>query len=99
MRAPPRTLEEIVNHIIGFRIGSRPLPEAKVRLQLNRYLAVAGRDAVDWHAVRQAAADLVYGLVKAGELDGAVMKVGKGKRKRLCAKLSKLRERFEIATA
>jgi hypothetical protein len=42
---------------------------------------------------------MVYGLLKAGELDGVVMRIGRGKRRRLCAKLSKLREKFEIATA
>jgi hypothetical protein len=41
----------------------------------------------------------VYGLIRSGELDGVVMHVGKGKRKRLCASRRALARRFEIAAA
>jgi hypothetical protein len=41
----------------------------------------------------------VYGLIRNGELETCVMRIGKGKRKRLCASRRALRQRFEIAAA
>jgi hypothetical protein len=39
----------------------------------------------------------VYGLVRSGDLDGVVIKVGKGKRKRLCASRRAIAERFKFS--
>jgi hypothetical protein len=42
--------------VLGFKGRGFNPSEADVRLQLDRYLA--GRDAIDWHAVGRAAIDL-----------------------------------------
>jgi hypothetical protein len=44
--------------VLGFKGRGFNPSEADVRLQLDRYLAVAGRDAIDWHAIGRAATDL-----------------------------------------
>jgi hypothetical protein len=41
----------------------------------------------------------VYGLIRSGELSTCVMRIGRGKRKRLCASRRALRQRFEITAA
>ena len=41
----------------------------------------------------------VYGLIKSGALDGAIVKIGTGRRKRIAGIVPKLREKFEAATA
>jgi hypothetical protein len=41
----------------------------------------------------------VYGLIKSGALDGAIVKIGRGKRKRIAGIVPKLIERFETLAA
>jgi len=41
----------------------------------------------------------VYALLKSGELDGVVKRIGSGKRRRICASVAALRQKFEIAAA
>jgi hypothetical protein len=63
MRAPPPTQEDIVYEVLGYNKGRSFKPsEANVRLQLNRYLAVAGRDVIDWHEIGRTAADFERAL-------------------------------------